>query len=83
MSEPEIAGRRPVAYDVEAGKTYAWCACGRSDAQPVCDGSHQGTGLAPVPFTPEAEEKAFLCMCKRTANPPFCDGTHASLPPER
>ncbi|MCA1760054.1 MAG: CDGSH iron-sulfur domain-containing protein [Bacteroidales bacterium] len=23
--------------------TYHWCACGRSNNQPFCDGSHQGT----------------------------------------
>ncbi|MGK7371680.1 MAG: CDGSH iron-sulfur domain-containing protein, partial [Candidatus Halalkalibacterium sp. M3_1C_030] len=28
--------------EIEAG-TYAWCACGESDNQPYCDGSHKGT----------------------------------------
>ena len=40
MAEPTIAGRAPIAIDVEAGKTYYWCACGRSKSQPLCDGSH-------------------------------------------
>ena len=40
---PEIGGRRPLGINVEAGKSYWWCACGRSKAQPFCDGSHKGT----------------------------------------
>ena len=28
------------AIEVKAGKIYRWCACGRSDNQPFCDGSH-------------------------------------------
>ncbi len=39
MSEmPEIGGRRSIMVDVEAGKSYWWCACGRSKTQPFCDG---------------------------------------------
>ena len=45
MSEPEIGGRQPIPINVEAGKSYWWCACGRSKAQPFCDGSHKGTGF--------------------------------------
>ena len=42
MSEmPEIGGRRPIPVKVEAGKSYWWCACGRSKSQPFCDGSHK------------------------------------------
>ncbi len=41
MSEmPQIGGRRPIMIEVEAGKSYWWCACGRSQTQPFCDGSH-------------------------------------------
>jgi hypothetical protein len=25
--QPEIGGRAPLAVDVEAGKSYWWCAC--------------------------------------------------------
>ncbi|MHC4472973.1 MAG: CDGSH iron-sulfur domain-containing protein [Planctomycetota bacterium] len=82
MSTPEIAGRKPVSCEVSAGQSYAWCACGRSEGQPFCDGSHRGTGLAPVPFSAEASESVALCMCKRTHTPPCCDGSHANLPPE-
>ena len=48
MSEmPEIGGRRPIPIKVEAGKSYWWCACGRSKTQPFCDGSHKGTAFTP------------------------------------
>jgi CDGSH-type Zn-finger protein len=46
--EPEIGGRQPLAVDVEAGKSYWWCACGRSKTQPFCDGSHKTTQFRPV-----------------------------------
>ena len=38
-----IAGTAPIGIDVEAGKDYWWCACGRSKNQPFCDGSHKLT----------------------------------------
>ena len=80
MSEDVVIARKaPYGVDVEEGKTYYWCACGRSKNQPYCDGSHQGTAIEPDAFTPEKTEKAWLCGCKKTANPPFCDGTHNKL----
>lgn len=80
MSEEAIiAQKAPYPVEVTEGKTYYWCACGRSRNQPFCDGSHQGTGFEPVAFTAEKTETTYLCGCKRTANQPFCDGTHKSL----
>ena len=80
MSEETIIAKKgPYSVEVEAGKRYHWCACGRSKNQPFCDGSHQGTGLEPVAFTAESSEIVHLCGCKRTASKPFCDGTHTSL----
>lgn len=76
---PLIAAKSPAMVDLEAGKDYFWCACGRSKTQPFCDGSHTGTGLAPVKFTADKDGRAALCRCKSTANRPFCDGTHARL----
>ena len=49
MEKPIVAAREPFKVDVEAGKAYFWCACGRSKNQPFCDGSHKGTGLTPKP----------------------------------
>jgi CDGSH-type Zn-finger protein len=79
MSEAKIAAKQPVAVQLEAGKTYAWCACGLSKSQPFCDGSHKTTDLVPLVFTAKQSETAHLCQCKRSKNAPFCDGTHKSL----
>jgi CDGSH-type Zn-finger protein len=78
MDEPKVAGNRPDVRELEPG-TYAWCACGHSENQPFCDGSHAGTGMAPKPFKVEEKTKVALCMCKRTQGAPFCDGSHGGL----
>jgi len=79
MSKPVIAQKSPYAVQLEAGKTYAWCACGRSSNQPFCDGSHQGTGIGPKVFKAEETKTAYLCGCKQTDSPAFCDGAHTKL----
>jgi glutamate synthase domain-containing protein 2/CDGSH-type Zn-finger protein len=76
---PIIAAKAPGLVDLEEGKRYAWCRCGRSANQPFCDGSHRGTEITPISFTAEKSERAALCQCKATSEAPFCDGTHASL----
>lgn len=77
--ETVIAQKAPYAVELEEGKTYYWCQCGRSKNQPFCDGSHQGTGFEPVAFTAEKSGTVYLCGCKKTGNQPFCDGSHQSL----
>jgi CDGSH-type Zn-finger protein len=79
MTEPTIAQKSPYLTNVEAGKTYYWCACGKSAQQPFCDGSHKGSGFTPKPFTAEKDGPAYLCGCKHSKNPPFCDGSHRAL----
>ena len=75
-----IAGRAPVGLDVEAGKEYFWCACGKSNKQPFCDGSHKGSPFSPVKWIAPETKKAFFCLCKQTSDAPLCNGTHKNLP---
>jgi len=78
MSDPHIADKKPAVIDLEPG-TYKWCQCGKSQKQPYCDGSHQGTDFTPMSFTLEEKKKVALCLCKHSAGAPFCDGTHSKL----
>ncbi|MDX8388031.1 MAG: glutamate synthase-related protein [Ghiorsea sp.] len=74
--QPIIADNKPKKVELEKGKEYYFCACGRSKNQPFCDGSHVGTSFKPKAFTAETDGDAYLCACKQTGNAPFCDGTH-------
>ena len=76
MADPEVAIKKPAVLELEPGKSYWWCACGRSKDQPFCDGSHTDTGMTPNVIKAEKDESAWFCLCKQTENPPFCDGTH-------
>ena len=64
MSDPVRAADTPYATDVEEGKTYYWCSCGKSSKQPLCDGSHQGTDFTPVAYQAEASKKVFFAVVK-------------------
>lgn len=79
MTDPVLAQKAPYRVDVEAGKKYFWCACGRSKNQPFCDGSHKDTGITPVSYEAEKSGGVFFCGCKSTKRKPLCDGTHNSL----
>jgi len=81
MDKPVVAGKLPFVTTLEPGE-YWWCACGRSQNQPYCDGSHEGTSFTPVKFVIEESKKVALCLCKQTGRPPFCDGTHSKLKDE-
>ena len=88
MITRELAGRPALQLAIEAavaelakvelekGKEYLFCACGRSQSQPFCDGSHKGTSFKPKAFTAEKDGDAWLCACKHSRNKPFCDGSH-------
>lgn len=79
MTERVIFQKKAIPIEVEAGKTYYWCACGRTQNQPFCDGSHKVTDISPVPYKAEASGKAFFCGCRHTNKEPLCDGTHKEL----
>ena len=79
MSDPVVAQKSPIPVEVEAGKSYFWCVCGRSEKQPFCDGSHQGTDFTPMKWTAEETKRVFFCACKQTDGQPLCDGSHNKL----
>jgi CDGSH-type Zn-finger protein len=79
MAKGMVAGTSPVPIEVEEGKTYYWCACGKSANQPFCDGSHKGSEFAPVAWTAGESGRKFFCACKQTDGQPFCDGSHATV----
>ena len=78
MDKPEIAQKAPYKVELKPGRQHWWCACGRSKAQPYCDGSHSGTGINPMEVKSDKTE-VWLCGCKQTKTPPFCDGSHNDL----
>ncbi len=78
-SPPQIAQKAPYPIDVRSGEKYFWCACGKSENQPFCDGSHQGSQFTPYAYKAEEDRTLYFCGCKRTASAPLCDGTHNGL----
>jgi CDGSH-type Zn-finger protein len=79
VSEPVIAKKKPAVMALEPGKSYWWCACGRSADQPFCDGSHKGTSFVPLEVRVDRPKQYALCQCKHTGDSPWCDGKHGSL----
>ncbi len=79
MSKPVVAQKAPYSVDVESGKNYFWCACGKSAKQPFCDGSHQDTEILPMKFAATESKTLYFCGCKATKNQPLCDGSHNAL----
>lgn len=76
MTDPLRPSDLPYIVDVESGETYFWCSCGKSQAQPFCDGSHQGSDFSPVKYVAGKTGKVFFCGCKATQKSPLCDGSH-------
>jgi CDGSH-type Zn-finger protein len=79
MTDPVIAQKSPYPVEVEEGKTYYWCACGKSAQQPFCDGSHKGSEFAPLAYTAEKTGTVYFCGCKHSGKKPLCDGAHVRL----
>ncbi len=80
MSDAVIAQEFPYMTDLEAGKDYFWCSCGKSSKQPFCDGSHKGSDFEPVKFSVDKSKSYSLCGCKRNNDgKPFCNGAHNRL----
>lgn len=77
MDKAIRASEEPFAVEVEAGKSYYWCACGKSKSQPFCDGAHADTEFTPVQYDAAESKTIYFCGCKATKNQPLCDGSHS------
>ncbi len=77
--EPAIPQKAPYGVNVETGKSYWWCACGRSRSQPFCDGSHKGTEFSPVEYKTTTTGQVWFCGCKHSKGGALCDGSHKKL----
>jgi len=60
MTDPLVAQKGPYVLELDPG-THWWCACGRSQRQPFCDGSHKGTGIEPRSFVLQDRTRVALC----------------------
>jgi len=69
----------PVTIKLIKGENYLWCACGMSQNQPFCDGTHHGSKHKPILFKAQRTGDVKLCTCKLTKTAPFCDDSHLSL----
>jgi len=69
----------PYAVEVKAGQRYWWCACGQSNKQPFCDGSHAGSSFSPVEYVATQSTLVYFCGCKLSEGKPLCDGSHSQL----
>ncbi|MBI5921712.1 MAG: CDGSH iron-sulfur domain-containing protein [Betaproteobacteria bacterium] len=76
---PNIAQKSPYAVAVEAGKSYWWCACGKSKNQPFCDGTHKGSVFTPVEYKADKTGTVHFCGCKHSGSGALCDGSHKKL----
>ena len=72
--------KSPYKVKVEKDKTYFWCACGISQKQPFCDGSHkEERKFKSLKYLADENKEVYFCGCKMTKRPPFCDGSHSKL----
>src|SRR5258708_36865522 len=76
MPSPTVAQKSPFPVPVESGKTYFWCACGKSSKQPFFDGSHKGSEFVPVKWNADERKTVYFCGCKHRGNAPRGQGTH-------
>ena len=80
MKKPHVAQKSPYKIKVEKGKAYYWCACGISQKQPFCDGSHRKDGkFKSLKYFSNETKEIFFCGCKMTNHPPMCDGSHSKF----
>jgi len=68
MKQPDIINREPVAIDVEKGKKYLCCTCGKSKTQPFCDGPHNNNECKPFKYTATNDTMEWFCASKNTCD---------------
>ena len=69
----------PYIVEVEVGKEYFYCTCGRSTNQPFCTGDHKNTPFTPLKYVPELAGPVYFCGCRATKKEVTCDGSHQYL----
>ena len=80
MKNPATPQKSPYKVLIVKDKVYFWCACGLSQKQPFCDGSHKREGeFKSIKYIAEESKEVFFCGCKATKHPPFCDGSHSKF----
>ena len=78
MKNPTSPQKSPYKVLVEKDKTYSWCACGLSQKQPFCDGTHKKDGIyKSIKYLAEESKEIYFCGYKMTKHSPFCDGSHS------
>ena len=78
MEKPVSTQKGPYKVKVEKNKTYFWCACGLSNKQPFCDGTHKKEGkFKSLKYIATEDKDIFFCGCKMTKYQPLCDGSHS------
>lgn len=71
--------KKPMKVELQAGKMYSYCICGKSESQPMCDSRHRGSDFRSMKFAVEEDKAYYLCMCRQSKNLPYCDGSHKQL----
>jgi len=80
MEIPATPQKNPYKIIVQKDKIYFWCACGLSQKQPFCDGTHKKEGkFKSIKYLADENKEVFFCGCKMTKHPPLCDGSHSKL----
>ena len=80
MEKPRSPQKSPYKVKVKKGKIYFWCACGLSNKQPFCDGTHKIEGkFKSLKYLADGSKDIYFCGCKLSQKSPFCDGSHSKL----
>ena len=79
IEQAVVAQKASYPVEVVEGKTYYWCACGKSEKQPFCDGKHKGGAFSPTAYTATTTGTVRFCGCRASGKAPLCDGSHKAL----